>query len=70
VVQQVRFSILAGTAKFAWSMSFFENLILFTSHFSILRRLPYKIPYDTNLVALFVGTFTTNFKKSRRTDER
>ena len=33
VVQQVRFLILAGTAKSTWSKSFFENLILFTNHF-------------------------------------
>ena len=33
VVQQVRFLILAGTAKSTWSTSFFENLILFTNHF-------------------------------------
>jgi hypothetical protein len=33
VVQQVRFLILAGTAKSTWSKSIFENLILFTNHF-------------------------------------
>jgi hypothetical protein len=33
VVQQVRFLILAGTAKSTWSKSFFESLILFTNHF-------------------------------------
>jgi hypothetical protein len=33
VVQQVRFLILAGTAKSTWSKSFLENLILFTNHF-------------------------------------
>ena len=32
VVQQVRFLILAGTAKSTWSKSFFESLILFTNH--------------------------------------
>jgi hypothetical protein len=40
------------------------------SFFSILLRLPYKIPFATNLVALFVGTFTTNFKDFCRTNER
>ncbi len=33
VVQQVRFLIIAGTAKSTWSKSFFENIILFTNHF-------------------------------------
>jgi hypothetical protein len=37
---------------------------MFTNHFTILRRLPYKVPNATNLVALFVRKFHYELQKT------